>query len=570
MRVFLHQPSQEMEHPALWDRMELDEATRDRLTTKDKLTLLERLEMHETTNPSLLERLDINNTSTPALLQRMEITETTDSIYEETISPGEMTKVPELTRSTNQIKEVTETQRTNPLNIWTKSSIASDATRSRNSRRSPTSYQSSTSIHQGPNEPRTQLLSITPKHSTRLKPSLLQRLNEDTTPRLDYNQATTGLTNSVDRETSTQTGRSTISYPRLVENPTNLSETTLQGTPTVTTTLTSLQTRNAESLSPKCPGITEKKKLDKAGIKTVKNHVESSNSSLATTKSFDSGSKPHERLHSDFQVQNGTTSSRDKLSTSMQCSHHCTIYPLLKRTLDAWDQLKYPLVDLNQQRRSKRAASGPALGMPASKRSNLLSLTASKNFETMENTSKVTSPPKSHPLTEKSSSTTPPFGMKLGVDRMHYSPTLTVSPDFIPQSSCLTESNQTMSSSVPSDPQQRVSRQKSATALTQSMDAGTQLMIADSNTLVNDANAWATERNIAMSRKDLAHELRPKYLRYNIWDGASHFSRSSADWTETASPLPTIPASELANPIATKTITENPHLFDIVTPIFVD
>jgi hypothetical protein len=73
-----------------------------------------------------------------------------------------------------------------------------------------------------------------------------------------------------------------------------------------------------------------------------------------------------------------------------------------------------------------------------------------------------------------------------------------------------------------------------------------------------------------MSRKDLAHELRPKYLRYNIWDGASHFSRSSADWTETASPLPTIPASELANPIATKTITENPHLFDIVTPIFVD
>jgi len=35
-------------------------------------------------------------------------------------------------------------------------------------------------------------------------------------------------------------------------------------------------------------------------------------------------------------------------------------------------------------------------------------------------------------------------------------------------------------------------------------------------------------------------------------------------------PLPPIPSSELANPVATKTIKENPHLFDIVTPIFVD
>ena len=34
--------------------------------------------------------------------------------------------------------------------------------------------------------------------------------------------------------------------------------------------------------------------------------------------------------------------------------------------------------------------------------------------------------------------------------------------------------------------------------------------------------------------------------------------------------MPSIPACELANPVATKTIIENPHLFDIVTPIFVD
>ncbi|KIJ99664.1 hypothetical protein K443DRAFT_101862, partial [Laccaria amethystina LaAM-08-1] len=78
------------------------------------------------------------------------------------------------------------------------------------------------------------------------------------------------------------------------------------------------------------------------------------------------------------------------------------------------------------------------------------------------------------------------------------------------------------------------------------------------------------ERNNAIAKRELAHEQHLKYLRYNIWEGGSHFLPSSADWTETASPLPLIPASELANPIVTKTIRENPQLFDIVTPIFVD
>ena len=77
-------------------------------------------------------------------------------------------------------------------------------------------------------------------------------------------------------------------------------------------------------------------------------------------------------------------------------------------------------------------------------------------------------------------------------------------------------------------------------------------------------------KNLAMSKKILAHELHPKYLRYNIWDSGEHFLRSSADWSETASPLPSIPKSELANSVVAKTINDNPHLFDIVTPIFVD
>jgi len=111
---------------------------------------------------------------------------------------------------------------------------------------------------------------------------------------------------------------------------------------------------------------------------------------------------------------------------------------------------------------------------------------------------------------------------------------------------------------------------KSAIASTCPMVAGTHLMTAVSDTPANDANVWVMGKNLAMSKRVLTHELCPKYLRYNIWDSGEHFSQSSADWTETASPLPPIPESELVNPVVTNTINENWHLFDIVTPIFVN
>ena len=66
------------------------------------------------------------------------------------------------------------------------------------------------------------------------------------------------------------------------------------------------------------------------------------------------------------------------------------------------------------------------------------------------------------------------------------------------------------------------------------------------------------------------HGMQPKYLRYNVWDPASDFTPTTADWTETAAPLPRPPQSELNNPIVTKTIREYPDLFRIVTPIKVD
>ena len=64
--------------------------------------------------------------------------------------------------------------------------------------------------------------------------------------------------------------------------------------------------------------------------------------------------------------------------------------------------------------------------------------------------------------------------------------------------------------------------------------------------------------------------MRPKFLRYNIWVPDADFTPTTADWSETALPLPRPPLNELDDPIVSKTIRDHPELFKIVTPINVD
>src|SRR6266567_4205767 len=86
-----------------------------------------------------------------------------------------------------------------------------------------------------------------------------------------------------------------------------------------------------------------------------------------------------------------------------------------------------------------------------------------------------------------------------------------------------------------------------------------------------------TARKVDMGRKTVGikpyHEvlgMRPKYLRYNLWPTTHERTPTIADWSETASPLPCPPLSELNNPVVLWTISENPSLFQIITPINVD
>jgi len=79
-----------------------------------------------------------------------------------------------------------------------------------------------------------------------------------------------------------------------------------------------------------------------------------------------------------------------------------------------------------------------------------------------------------------------------------------------------------------------------------------------------------TERKIARRPPSEIFGLHPTYLRHNIWEKDGLLSPTTAKWSETAKPLPRPPLSEFSNPLVTKTITDNPHLFKIHTPVKID
>ena len=66
------------------------------------------------------------------------------------------------------------------------------------------------------------------------------------------------------------------------------------------------------------------------------------------------------------------------------------------------------------------------------------------------------------------------------------------------------------------------------------------------------------------------NSLQPKYRRHNLWLNAPSVSPTTAEWSEMAQPLPRPPFRETSNPIALKTITDNPTLFQVKTPVNVD
>jgi len=111
----------------------------------------------------------------------------------------------------------------------------------------------------------------------------------------------------------------------------------------------------------------------------------------------------------------------------------------------------------------------------------------------------------------------------------------------------------------------------SVTVLTPPTVALPQMPIASTATSVRNAGNPGTEGTNARNKSyEQILGARPKYLRYNLWHPDSRLSPTTAEWSETAVPLPFPPMAEIDDPIACQTISKNPSLCKIITPINVD
>jgi hypothetical protein len=73
---------------------------------------------------------------------------------------------------------------------------------------------------------------------------------------------------------------------------------------------------------------------------------------------------------------------------------------------------------------------------------------------------------------------------------------------------------------------------------TQLADAQTHPALVDTNTLAQNAsNGDIAVKNVGPEMERLHRSLHPKYLRHNLWSD-HHISPVTADWTESAVPLP--------------------------------
>jgi hypothetical protein len=55
-----------------------------------------------------------------------------------------------------------------------------------------------------------------------------------------------------------------------------------------------------------------------------------------------------------------------------------------------------------------------------------------------------------------------------------------------------------------------------------------------------------------------------------VWDPEGNLAMTTAEWTETARPLPRPSPVQLMDPVVSKTVSQHPELFEIVTPVNID
>ena len=403
--------------------------------------------------------------------------------------------------------------------------------------------------------------------STRSTPSLLSRMKTDRTPekRLHLWECLSLPSNNQRRNGSGKRSKNSWSrYPEgnLKEREKRLSDGSFEREPKKKT----------------CPGIMSLPAHLEGAV--VSKPAGSYSSSAKTCQESSPSCESPTTSRKESPLHNGNEFSKASQSTLTKSSLPCTLSNLMKRERDAWDELRSYLPWQNLNVRSEREASGhqPSGGCPEQLSS--FSNTGGRNYSSMPNISKVFSQPSTPTLTPKSSCTINQSATKLVGVRTSYSPitsasTVSAKRYCTPMELSTEEVGKEVQREEKGQTKEGHQRKTSAEDLIARMDVDIPKRNVTTSISVGSVERQGTERHPATlptprSTSGAAYWMRPRYLRYNIWDPSLDFSPSTSDWTLTAEPLEGPPQSALEDEAVTKVLNENPHLFKIVTPIRVD
>ena len=273
--------------------------------------------------------------------------------------------------------------------------------------------------------------------------------------------------------------------------------------------------------------------------------------STETSPKLSSSSKSQEILPRESRLPSGREFSKETQSTSTRSSRHSTMLSLMRRERDAWETWKLLLESLNPRSEFPPPLSGLQLGERLPRSSPLLSPTEETNLSTMGSISNQNSQQNLFPPTTKSYSMTSPYAMKLQGVKTSYSLITKDLADCTPRSLCQTELNLLRTLRRTKNPPVLPflgTNQKSATSSTLG-NARIPTPSASTDTSAKNARNQVTAKKIVPTQgASEIYGLQPKYLQHNLWEKVSLMSPTTAEWSETADPLPRPP--ELAFPRA--------------------
>ena len=328
-----------------------------------------------------------------------------------------------------------------------------------------------------------------------------------------------------------------------------------------------LENRRKDSVSRNltCPGLGETTSTSQASIQAASRPSSPFDSSTVTLKAVSSTSALRQDHQTTSHPHNGNIFSKENQSTSTKSCLHSTGLQLLRSGRQVLEMQISFLDQLKHQGRLRLPPTGPQPGVVQPEQLPSSSLTGPANLKTTLNILKTNSQLKSPRVTTESSSTTSQSGTLFGEGNRLYSPTHSGSVPFTQPLLCQTGSNtQTEDERLN---QHEESPQRAIGLMTKDVIAPA----ASSVTPAGHVEVPTMERlPVGQPQRIELYGMRPKYLRYNVWDPEGNLAVTSAEWTETAKPLPRPPPIQLMDPIVSKTIAENPDYFKIVTPVKID